>query len=338
MTRFRFRLVRPRAAAHMWGRGARILTEINRIPQFGPSFAERNPQNAAGNASPAAILGRASSASALLMLLLIRRSLDPIIDASIPPSVRQSSCSAGRRLCSCRSARSSSSFCCVSTASSAKSPRRSASAISARSSRWRRSSRPLLHCLDRAPPLPLASGGCVSASSASASSARCAGSSTTSIGSRRAPAQPAPAARANVPRCSNHAGCCSKRLRGHPPRLPCSGSVNRQRPQQNPLHFGQRCRSAPRCGPAASAPPAATPPAAPPSRSPASAPHRAQTGPAPASPESAGYAAAGSSSPSASAPRSAPETSAAPAQSGSPTAAAPRESPPIYASTPRSRI
>ena len=31
--RFRFRLVSPRAAAHVWGKGARILTEINRLPQ-----------------------------------------------------------------------------------------------------------------------------------------------------------------------------------------------------------------------------------------------------------------------------------------------------------------
>jgi len=29
--RFRFRLGRPRAAAHVWGKGARILTEINRL-------------------------------------------------------------------------------------------------------------------------------------------------------------------------------------------------------------------------------------------------------------------------------------------------------------------
>jgi len=31
--RFRIHLVRPRAVAHGWGRGARILTEINRLPQ-----------------------------------------------------------------------------------------------------------------------------------------------------------------------------------------------------------------------------------------------------------------------------------------------------------------
>jgi hypothetical protein len=31
--RFRIHLVRPRAEAHSWGRGARILTEINRLPQ-----------------------------------------------------------------------------------------------------------------------------------------------------------------------------------------------------------------------------------------------------------------------------------------------------------------
>jgi len=31
--RFRLHLVRPRAVAHGWGRGARILTEINRLPQ-----------------------------------------------------------------------------------------------------------------------------------------------------------------------------------------------------------------------------------------------------------------------------------------------------------------
>ena len=32
--RFRFRLGRPRAEAHMWGKGARILTEINRLTQL----------------------------------------------------------------------------------------------------------------------------------------------------------------------------------------------------------------------------------------------------------------------------------------------------------------
>jgi hypothetical protein len=32
--RFRFRLGRPRAGAHVWGKGARILTEINRLPQL----------------------------------------------------------------------------------------------------------------------------------------------------------------------------------------------------------------------------------------------------------------------------------------------------------------
>ena len=32
--RFRFRLGRPRAAAHVWGKGARILTEINRLTQL----------------------------------------------------------------------------------------------------------------------------------------------------------------------------------------------------------------------------------------------------------------------------------------------------------------
>jgi hypothetical protein len=32
--RFRFLLGRPRAAAHVWGKGARILTEINRLPHL----------------------------------------------------------------------------------------------------------------------------------------------------------------------------------------------------------------------------------------------------------------------------------------------------------------
>jgi len=32
-----FRLDRPRAVAHFWGRGARILTEMNRIPQSEPT-------------------------------------------------------------------------------------------------------------------------------------------------------------------------------------------------------------------------------------------------------------------------------------------------------------
>ena len=33
--RFRLHLGRPRAVAHRWGKGARILTEINRLPQSG---------------------------------------------------------------------------------------------------------------------------------------------------------------------------------------------------------------------------------------------------------------------------------------------------------------
>ena len=37
--RFRFRLGRPRAEAHGWGRGARILTEINRLPQSASAFS-----------------------------------------------------------------------------------------------------------------------------------------------------------------------------------------------------------------------------------------------------------------------------------------------------------
>jgi len=38
--RFRFRPGSPRAAAHMWGKGARILTEINRLPQSTPFLAD----------------------------------------------------------------------------------------------------------------------------------------------------------------------------------------------------------------------------------------------------------------------------------------------------------
>src|SRR4051812_30317949 len=37
-SRFRFGLGRPRAAAHVWGRGARILTEINRLPHSFPAL------------------------------------------------------------------------------------------------------------------------------------------------------------------------------------------------------------------------------------------------------------------------------------------------------------
>jgi len=33
-----FRLISPRAGAHLWGKGARILTEINRLPHFGVKF------------------------------------------------------------------------------------------------------------------------------------------------------------------------------------------------------------------------------------------------------------------------------------------------------------
>jgi hypothetical protein len=41
--RFRFRLGRPRAAAHGWGSLARILTEINRLPQYALDFPRKNP-------------------------------------------------------------------------------------------------------------------------------------------------------------------------------------------------------------------------------------------------------------------------------------------------------
>ena len=40
--RFRIHLVRPRAEAHSWGRGARILTEINRLPQPLPLAPGKN--------------------------------------------------------------------------------------------------------------------------------------------------------------------------------------------------------------------------------------------------------------------------------------------------------
>ena len=40
--RFRIHLVRPRAVAHMWGRGARILTEISRIPHSIPAPPKQN--------------------------------------------------------------------------------------------------------------------------------------------------------------------------------------------------------------------------------------------------------------------------------------------------------
>jgi hypothetical protein len=48
--RFRFRLGRPRAGAHFWGRGARILTEINRIPR---SASQRQNKIATKLAQPA---------------------------------------------------------------------------------------------------------------------------------------------------------------------------------------------------------------------------------------------------------------------------------------------
>jgi hypothetical protein len=41
--RFRFHLGRPRAAAHGWGKGAHILTEINRLPQAILVHPMKNP-------------------------------------------------------------------------------------------------------------------------------------------------------------------------------------------------------------------------------------------------------------------------------------------------------
>jgi len=47
--RFRFRLVSPRAAAHVWGKGARILTEINRLTQLNPPASGEIAALPAGN-------------------------------------------------------------------------------------------------------------------------------------------------------------------------------------------------------------------------------------------------------------------------------------------------
>jgi len=137
--RFRFRLGRPRAAAHVWGKGARILTEINRLPQLHlPAPAQSrwkiSSVSAAANAS-----SPASSHPIPVPYSLIRRSEGPFRRKIWP--IRR----VGKGLincyrscafwpCSRRSARSSSSFFWVKIASPAKSPFRSASAICVRKS------------------------------------------------------------------------------------------------------------------------------------------------------------------------------------------------------------
>jgi len=70
--RFRFRLGRPRAEAHGWGRVARILTEINRLPQFIPVLPTQNPLKS-GRLQVASQLGRA--------VLLLARSCFYKLDA-----------------------------------------------------------------------------------------------------------------------------------------------------------------------------------------------------------------------------------------------------------------
>ena len=79
--RFRFGLGRPRAAAHGWGKVARIRTEINRLPQSDPvspgqNRAHSRPLHAASQL--ASSLGPGRVASRPLPLLQIRRNWGPI--------------------------------------------------------------------------------------------------------------------------------------------------------------------------------------------------------------------------------------------------------------------
>jgi hypothetical protein len=106
-----FGLGRPRAAAHGWGKVARILTEINRLPQFHPVSLTRNPGR---SGSPTGFIqfSRARSLFRLFPLPKIRRGcacLDAIIQVRFcAPSSRMHRYG-GLRRCSCLSARSSSS-------------------------------------------------------------------------------------------------------------------------------------------------------------------------------------------------------------------------------------
>ena len=123
--------------------GARILTEINRLPQFDP-VSHCKIQPAPRFFSDRFPTGPGHALFQTLPVLSIRRISDPkrCTPCGFPcrfgtRPLKGRYASGGLWLCKFRSARSNSSFCCVSTASSAKSPRRSASAISSRSSRSR---------------------------------------------------------------------------------------------------------------------------------------------------------------------------------------------------------
>jgi hypothetical protein len=70
--RFRFHLGRPRAAAHGWGKVARILTEINRLPQAAPVLPTKNSRQTKAIFRPfatGAAFRPGSSASRPILLL-----------------------------------------------------------------------------------------------------------------------------------------------------------------------------------------------------------------------------------------------------------------------------
>ena len=119
--RFRFRLGRPRAAAHVWGKGARILTEINRLPhiairqrqhKFGPKISSDD--------IPLLTRARANLSCRPLLLPTLFRRLNPPIRRNLPATFSPLRVFKGPTLpavsgCAIAcSARSSSSFCCVS--------------------------------------------------------------------------------------------------------------------------------------------------------------------------------------------------------------------------------
>jgi hypothetical protein len=75
------RLISPRAGAHIWGKGARILTEINRLPQFSAKI----PPNFASLAAITEYLTRKGGNS---MQRGMRRGLSVLIDLLLDVEIK----------------------------------------------------------------------------------------------------------------------------------------------------------------------------------------------------------------------------------------------------------
>ncbi len=81
--RIRFRLDSPRAAAHVWGKRARILTEINRLPQSSRPLQQKvQPAEKPRRTTPETVLAHLPATRSCFYQLDARR---PHFDARIAP-------------------------------------------------------------------------------------------------------------------------------------------------------------------------------------------------------------------------------------------------------------